>query len=456
MSELTLDTTVPINVAYRPLYETEKRYILITGGRGSLKSSTVHDFIARLTYEKGHGILFTRYTMTSAEISIIPEFKETLDRLGIREDFDIRRNKITNKRTGSFIYFSGIKTNSGDQSGRLKSIAGITTWVVEEGEDFDDEKTFDKIDDSIRSTNAPNRVIWIQNPTTREHFIYRRFILDTNKQIEVEGLTVTVSDHPQVEHIHTTYRLAEKLGYLNEQWLEKARGTIKDVEDKIKHFRKNFRGSRAELRTHIRRIRQSSYYYYNYIGGWLERAEGAIFDNWVEGEFDESLPYCYGQDYGYSPDPLAMVRVAVDKVKRRIYVDEVIYETKLDDIAGRYRLLGVKKNDLIVVDHNEDRTTAILRSKKRQPDGNRNGWNLVKAAKGAGSIAEDIREIRKYTIVVTKRSANVKKELNNYAWNDERASIPKSGWDHAMDALRYGFRRLVGSRKKGVRTGNRK
>ena len=124
-----------INEVFKPLYTTSKRYIFLSGGRGSLKSTTVHDFIARLTYEKGHGVLFTRYTMTSAEKSIIPEFKITLERLGIESHFHITQNTITNLKTGSFIYFSGIKTSSGNQTANLKSIAGITTWVIEEGEE---------------------------------------------------------------------------------------------------------------------------------------------------------------------------------------------------------------------------------------------------------------------------------------------------------------------------------
>ncbi|NIQ13321.1 MAG: PBSX family phage terminase large subunit, partial [Candidatus Dadabacteria bacterium] len=62
------------------------------------------------------------------------------------------------------IYFSGIKTSSGDQTANLKSIAGITTWIIEEGEDFNDEVAFDKIDDSIRTIDKQNRIIWIQNP----------------------------------------------------------------------------------------------------------------------------------------------------------------------------------------------------------------------------------------------------------------------------------------------------
>ena len=163
-----------INDLFKPLYTSKKRYFLVVGGRGSLKSTTVHDFIARLSYESGHGILILRYTMTSAEKSVIPEFKTCLERLNIESDFEISGTKITNIKTGSFILFSGIKTSSGNQTANLKSLHGITTVVIEEGEDFVDEKAFDAIDDSVRAVGVQNRIIWIQNPTTREHFIYKR------------------------------------------------------------------------------------------------------------------------------------------------------------------------------------------------------------------------------------------------------------------------------------------
>ena len=163
-----------INEAYKPLYTSKKRYFLVTGGRGSLKSTSVHDFISRLTFEKGHGVLFLRYTMTSAEKSIIPEFKEAIQRNNSYKLFQFRGDRVTNLKTGSFIMFAGVKTSSGNQTATLKSIPGLTTMVIDEGEEFTDEKTFDTIDDSIRSNDAVNRILWIMNPTTPEHFIYKR------------------------------------------------------------------------------------------------------------------------------------------------------------------------------------------------------------------------------------------------------------------------------------------
>ena len=74
---------------YAPLYHNKDKFIiLVTGGRGSGKSFNVSTFIERLLFEVRHPspakrivhqILYTRYTMVSAHISVIPEFMEKVE-----------------------------------------------------------------------------------------------------------------------------------------------------------------------------------------------------------------------------------------------------------------------------------------------------------------------------------------------------------------------------------------
>ena len=75
-------------------FGNQSRYFLVTGGRGSGKSFAVNVFLLLLTYERGHKILFTRYTMVSAASSIIPEFIEKLELMGVVEDFRITKDEI--------------------------------------------------------------------------------------------------------------------------------------------------------------------------------------------------------------------------------------------------------------------------------------------------------------------------------------------------------------------------
>ena len=191
-------TKVTINNKYL-VWDDESRYYIFSGGRGSGKSFAVAFSILYLTMERGHTILFTRYTLRSAHISIIPEFKEKIDMLELNHMFDVTKDEITNLHTGSKILFRGIKTSSGLQTANLKSLQGLTTWVMDEAEELTDEETFDKIDMSVRQRNIDNRVILILNPTTKEHWIYKRFFEDNAVN---EGTCITKND---VTYVHTTY-----------------------------------------------------------------------------------------------------------------------------------------------------------------------------------------------------------------------------------------------------------
>jgi len=391
---------IKINEKYFPLYESKKRYFLVTGGRGSGKSFALSDYLLRLTYEAGHGILFTRYTMTSAETSIIPEFKEAIRRLNVESHFYVTKKDIYNKITGSFIWFRGIKASSNSQKANLKSLANITTWVVEEGEDFHDEKTFDTIDDSIRTVKKQNRVIWIQNPSDKEHFIYKRWIENSSKQHIIDGFPVTLSNHPDVEQIHTTY-LGNKEN-LTDSWLEKA----------LYHKEKN-----------------PDWYAHNYLGAWIERPEGVIFNNWMEGDFSDEFDFGFGMDFGYSNDPTTLIKVAIDKTTKTIFAKELLYAPKLltEDI-NEILTDNCSKDDLIICDSAEPRLIDELWNR---------GFNIKGAIKGADSIRTGIRILQDYQLIIDPDSYNLKKELNNYIWNDKRSGKPVDDHNHLLDALRY-------------------
>lgn len=393
---------IKIHKAYKPLITSNKRYFLLTGGRGSLKSTTIHDYSSRLSYQKGHGILVTRYTMASAEKSIIPEFENSIRLNGSYSDFKKSGNKYTNIHTGSFILFSGIKTSAGDQTANLKSLAGITTWIIDEGEDFKDESVFDDIDDSIRGNWNQNRVIWIQNPSTKEHFIYKRWIENTNKFIEIEGEQVIISNHKDVEAIHTTYHIAEKLGYLSRSFLDKIESVKRGDFNKYKH---------------------------KYLGGWLDKAEGVVISNWKFGDFNpDGLQVSFGQDFGFSIDPTTLAGVAIDRKKKKIYVQEHLYKPKLTTSEIAHINKSVCGNSLIIADSAEPRLISELASL---------GCNIVGAEKGAGSISLGIALLLDYEIIVEHNSQNVAKEFNNYVYADKGSKLFVDAFNHIIDPLRY-------------------
>jgi phage terminase large subunit len=166
-----------------------------------------------------------------------------------------------------------------------------------------------------------------------------------------------------------------------------------------------------------------------YLEGQIGRLEGVIFPNWRYGDFDTSLPHSYGLDFGYYPDPDAMVKVAIDKKNKLIYVKQCFYENN-QLVADLKRKVGqhARPNDLIVADSASPRMIAELKSSM---------YNVRPVIKTAGSVNEGIRILQDYDIITDKESVDFIKELRNYIWSDKKAGIPIDAFNHLIDPLRY-------------------
>ena len=218
---------------YAPLFAVEgPRYTLLTGGRGSGKSYALSLALTTWLKTPGAKVLFTRYTLTSAHDSIIPEFLEKLELLGIADEFEVTKAGIRH-RCGSEIIFRGIKTSEGVQTAKLKSIQGVNAWVLDEAEELTDKDVFEKIDLSIRDGRRSNRVILCLNPAHKSHWLYNEFF--NPKRADCQ-------------YIHTSYldnKANLKAGYL------------KIAED----------CAAANVRKHS----------HIWLGEWIEEVEGALW-----------------------------------------------------------------------------------------------------------------------------------------------------------------------------------
>ena len=382
---------IKINHKYN-LLGSDSRYFIISGGRGSGKSYSINSFLLLLTYEVGHVILFTRYTLTSAHISIIPEFIDKIETAELHSDFYITKDEIINTKTGSKILFRGIKTSMGTQTANLKSLAGVTTWVLDEAEELNDEDIFDKIDYSIRHNVKQNRVILILNPATKEHFIYKRFF--EQKEVQ-EGSTLINKD---TTYIHSSY--LDNYENLSESFLDQIEQIKLNNQKKYEHV---------------------------ILGGWLDKAEGVVFTNWKFGTFNpDNLQTSFGQDYGFSIDPTTLVEVAIDRKKKQIYLKEHLYKPKLTTSEIAHINKTICGSKLIVADSAEPRLITELQKL---------GCKVVGTTKGAGSISAGIAIMQDYELIV--EGENIAKELNNYVYTDKGSKLFLDAWNHILDAARY-------------------
>ena len=393
---------------YHPLYtDTDKFIILITGGRGSGKSFNASTFIERLTFEMTeaekivHQVLYTRYTMVSAGMSIIPEMMEKIELDGTTKYFKTTKTDIVNKMTNSRIMFRGIKTSSGNQTAKLKSIQGITTFVCDEAEEWTNEEEFDKIMLSIRKKGIQNRIIIIMNPCDSNHFIYKKYIENTHKLVEIDGVQVQVSTHPNVLHIHTTY--FDNLENLSPEFLRE----VQEMKEK-----------------------NPEKYAYVVIGRWADVAEGAVFKKWgIVKEFPQwAKKVAIGQDFGYTTDVSAAVKCGI--VDNALYVDELCYQSGMltNALADKVRPYGLK----VFAESADPRLVDEIKLR---------GVNIYGVDKSGPSIKAGIDKILSMDLYVTERSYNLMKELRTYVWDKDKdgnyINEPVDKDNHLMDAIRY-------------------
>lgn len=384
---------IKINEKYKPLFAKNTRYYCISGGRGSGKSYSVALYLLLLTFENSRTILFARYTMTSVAISIFPEFIDKIQTLELDDLFEITKSEIINKLTGSKIIFKGIKAGSGQQTANLKSIANIDTLVIDESEEIPDEETFDKIDLSVRSNRHFNKIILMFNPTSKASWLYQRFY--ESRGIK-EGTNLITDD---TTYIHTTYEDIEDK--LPESFLKQVKRMKLDNPQKYKHI---------------------------ILGGFLDKAEGVIFNNWEIGDFTNELDYGFGMDFGFSTDPTTLTKVAIDNKNKIIYIEELLYKEGLTTTEIYNIICNQVGRNKIIADNAEPRLIEELKRK---------GLNIEPCVKGAGSVAEGIMLLQDYKLIISPNSTNIIKELNNYVWSDKRSGQAVDMYNHSLDGIRY-------------------
>jgi phage terminase large subunit len=163
--------------------------------------------------------------------------------------------------------------------------------------------------------------------------------------------------------------------------------------------------------------------------GELGRLEGAIFQNWKYGEFNTSLPHTYGMDFGFN-DPDTLVRVAIDEKNKIIYAKELIYKNgNSSEQLLQLMMPHVKRNELVVADCADKRMISELRRY----------FNMRSVNKSRFPVADALKMMQSYQIIITEDSKNLAKELDNYIWNDQKAGVPIAAYDHIIDAVRYAF-----------------
>ena len=155
-----MDISLP--EAFLPLYESDSRYRIAVGGRGSGKSMTVA-MLCILEAIQGKKILCCREFQNSIAESVHALISDLIDTLGV-SGFTVTRDKISHSSGGEMI-FKGLSRNAES----IKSLFGTDVCWIEEAQTISEE--------SLR----------LLTPTIREAGSY--FFITANPRSEADPLT---------------------------------------------------------------------------------------------------------------------------------------------------------------------------------------------------------------------------------------------------------------------------
>lgn len=159
-----------------------------------------------------------------------------------------------------------------------------------------------------------------------------------------------------------------------------------------------------------------------------------IYNNWdVCEELPGNYPVFYGVDFGFSNDPTVILKMEYHK--NHLWIDEVLFKSKQTNamLKAEFEAAGLLRK-YGWADSEDPKTINELNILGVA--------GMLKAEKGPGSLRRGILKCQELKIHVTRRSLNVKSELENYQFivvGGKPTNDPlENGNDHAMDAMRYG------------------
>ena len=232
----------------------------------------------------------------------------------------------------------------------------MTTWVLDEAEELDDESTFDKIDLSVRQKGMQNRVILLLNPALRSHWIYERFFQRQGVQDDFNGVKGNVT------YIHSTY--LDNIENLHESFIDTA---------------------------NLMKVNDYELYVHTMLGSWIDTLTGRMYSKlqtYRDLPEGENVMYCDTADTGAD----YLCAIAARLCNNSLYITDVVYTQEPNEITE-----GLVANLIM----NNQVNRAIIES-------NNGGRAFSRAVQG---ILDSVRW-RRTTISTFHQSANKESRIS--------------------------------------------
>lgn len=398
-----------VNQVYKPLFTQKARYIILMGGRGGGRSTVASQYaLARLRASDYFRCAIMRYILGDIRNSIYREITDRAEENNVMNELHIEDNMMTIEVGTNSINAVGFKKSSGDQKSKLKSLASYNCVIIEEADEIP-EADFMQLDDSLRTIKGDISIILLLNPPAKNHWIIQRW------------MDLIPSEQP---------------GFYNFELKKDTTDTILIKSD----YRDNIKNIAAQSVVQYERYKETKpSHYWNMVRGLVpETVVGKIYNNWIE---IDSIPHearleRRGLDFGYSNDPTGIVSVYYYN-GGYIFDEELYMKGVSNKLIADTILSSPYPTSLVVADSSEPKSIDEIKLY---------GVNIVASQKGPGSVNQGIQYVQDQKISFTKRSVHLKKEYENYSWDKDKdgniLNVPKPGYDHILDAVRYALESL--------------
>ena len=384
----------------RDVFKHNHTHYDLSGGRGSLKSTTVSLLVPLILLQNPntHALVLRKVNNTIRD-SVYAQYIWAIAELGMADYWDAKKTpmELIYKPTGQKIMFRGA-----DDPMKIKSIKVPFGYIaVTHFEEKDQFAGRAEIRTILQSTMRGGSKFWnfesYNPPISRDNWAN----LDTQEDRE-DRLC------------HKSTYLEAPREWLGDQFIAEAE-YLKEVDERA--------------------------YQHEYLG--IPVGTGSdVFEN-VEvreitdeeiGHFDRILN---GLDWGFFPDPWAFNRMYFNSAARELLIFDELEANKLgnEETAQMLKDHGITKDDRITADSAEPKSVADYR---------KYGLSCLGAEKGPGSVERSMMWLQRLSKIVIdpKRCPKTKEEFIRYEYERNKDGEIMTGYpdrdNHHIDAVRYG------------------
>lgn len=393
--EMVFDLHLPLKL--QPVFDGPARYRGAYGGRGSGKSWGFADMALCRTVAAKTRMLCTRELQNSIKASVLQILIDRLEAHGLQDFFDYGASFLTSTLWDEPFLFKGLRHNYRE----IKSTEGIDICWIEEAETTSEE-SFRVLFPTIRK---PGSEIWLTwNSESIDAPIHQRFV-------------VSPPDNARIA----------KVNYIDNPWFP----------------------LELELERQADMKRDPDVYAHVWEGECLTRTEAQVLGGkWRVERFKQPPeidggPY-YGCDWGFSSDPLALVRCWVNG--NRLYIDAEAggRGIEIKDTPKCFDTVPGIKEHIVRADNARPELISHMQTE---------GYRTVGAEKWPGSIEDGITHLRSYdAIVIHERCEKVAKEARLWSYKIDKQTgdvlpVLIDANNHWMDAVRYALAPIIRRKK---------